>query len=95
MASQIPEQELYEIARRQVRQKKNFFSHLAAYVVVNIFLVFVWAFLAGRGYPWFWWVIGGWGIGLTFHFLDVFVFKNTAWEKQEVEKEMEKLRKGG
>jgi hypothetical protein len=35
-------------------------------------------------------------VGLIFHFLSVFVLpKNSAWEKREVEKEAEKLRKGG
>jgi hypothetical protein len=38
--------------------------------------------------------MGGWGIGLIFHFLGVFLFsKETGWERNEVEKEAEKIRK--
>jgi len=47
------------------------------------------------GYPWFIWPIFGWGIGLIFHFLGVFVFTRPSdWERREIEKEMERLRKG-
>jgi len=95
MSTSPSEQELYEIARKRVKEKREFYTHLAAYIVVNAFLFLIWKFVAGDGYPWFVWVLGGWGIGIIFHFLDVFMFKNSAWEKREVEKEVERLRKGG
>ena len=40
--------------------------HLGTYVIVNGFLVLIWL-LAGGGYPWFLWVIFGWGILLVMH----------------------------
>jgi len=97
MATQMSEKELYEVARKRVEEKKGFFTHLAVYILVNILLVIIWAFPAGGGgYPWFLWVLGGWGIGILFHFLEVFVFsKQTSWEKRAIEKEVERLRKGG
>jgi len=96
MATEMSEKELYEAARKRVEEKKGFFIHLAVYICVNILLVIIWAFLADGGYPWFLWPLGGWGIGILFHFLEVFVFSGkTAWEKREIEKEMERLRKGG
>jgi len=96
MATEMSEKELYEAARKRVEEKKGFFIHLAIYICVNILLVIIWAFLASGGYPWFLWPLGGWGIGILFHFLGVFVFSGkTAWEKREIEKEMERLRKGG
>ena len=96
MSTQLSEEEIYQQARKRVEEKKGFFTHLAVYIVVNIMLVLIWAFASGGGYPWFIWPLGGWGIGLLFDFLRVFVFsKHTDWERREVEKEAEKLRKGG
>ena len=96
MSSKMSEEEIYEIARKRVEEKKGFYSHLAAYVIVNIGLILIWAFLAGGGFPWFLFPLLGWGIGLTFHFLGVFVLnKETGWERKEIEKEAERLRKSG
>ncbi|MFC1913903.1 2TM domain-containing protein [Chloroflexota bacterium] len=95
MTTGMSEQELYEKAKKRVEEKKGFFIHLIIYVLVNILLVLIWAFSADGGYPWFLWALGGWGIGILFHFLGVFVLsKETGWEKRELEKEVEKLRKG-
>ncbi|MEM2909762.1 MAG: 2TM domain-containing protein [Nitrososphaerota archaeon] len=47
---------------------RGFLSHLAAYVIVNVFLVFINLYT----YPtaiWFVWPLLGWGIGLAFHFV--------------------------
>ena len=96
MTTGMSEQELYEKAKKRVEEKKGFFIHFTTYILVNILLVLIWAFPAGGGYPWFLWPLGGWGIGILFHFLGVFVFsKETGWEKKELEKEVERLRKGG
>jgi hypothetical protein len=61
-----------EAARRRVQTRRDFGSHLVAYVVVNAFLVGVWAFTGG-GYFWPAWVILGWGAGLVLHAWDVFL----------------------
>jgi hypothetical protein len=61
-----------EAARRRVQTRRDFVSHIAAYVVVNVFLVGVWAF-TGAGYFWPAWVIGGWGAGLVLHAWDAFL----------------------
>ena len=96
MATGLSEEEIYRKARQRVEEKKGFFTHLAVYICVNIGLVLIWAFTAGGGYPWFFWPLGGWGIGLLFHFLGVFVFSRPSnWERREIEKEVERLRKGG
>jgi hypothetical protein len=93
MSHQMTEEEIYAKARKRVEEKKGFISHLAVYIVVNIALILIWAF-TGRGYPWFVWPLGGWGIGLIFHLLGVFLFnKETGWERNEVEREAEKIRK--
>jgi len=58
-------------ARKRVQAKREFVSHVVAYVVINAFLVVVWA-LTSAGYFWPVWVIGGWGVGLMLHAWDVF-----------------------
>jgi hypothetical protein len=60
-----------EAARRRLAAKRDFTSHLVAYLVVNGFLVAIWAF-TGAGYFWPVWVIGGWGIGLAMHAWETF-----------------------
>ncbi len=93
MADDMSEKELYEAAKKRVEEKKGFFIHLAVYIIVNTMLVLLWAFPSGGGYPWFLFPLGGWGIGITFHFLGVFVFSGKSdWERRAVAREIEKMR---
>ncbi len=59
-------------AKRRVEAKRSFSSHFTSYVVVNAFLVLIWA-VTGRGYFWPVWVLGGWGIGLVMNYWEAFV----------------------
>jgi len=61
-----------DAARQRVQARRDFGSHAVAYVVINAFLVVVWA-VTGAGYFWPVWVLGGWGIGLVLHGWDVFL----------------------
>jgi cytochrome b561 len=53
MTTGMSEEQIYEQAKKRVEAKKGFFIHLTVYIVVNIILVLIWAFAAGRGFPWF------------------------------------------
>jgi 2TM domain len=55
-----------EAAIKRLKAKRGFKTHLAAYVIVNTFLVLMWA-VGDRGGFWPFWTIVGWGIGLAFH----------------------------
>lgn len=95
MSAQMSEEEIYREARKRVEAKKGFFIHLTVYIIINIMLVLIWAFPGGGGFPWFVFPLGGWGIGILFHFLEAFVFsRQTDWERKAIEKEVERLRKG-
>lgn len=95
MSVQLMDEELYKEAKKRVEEKKGFFMHLAVYLAVNLMLVLIWAFVTDGGFPWFLFPLGGWGIGLLFHFLGTFVFsRQTDWERRAIEREMERLRKG-
>ena len=92
MTNQMSEEQIYEEAKKRVEAKRGFYKHLLIYVVVNIILVIIWAFPAGGGYPWFLWVIGGWGIGVLINFVEVFVWPKGS-DKGAIEKEVEKIKR--
>ena len=92
MAKPMSEEEIYEEAKQRVEAKKYFYVHLALYICINAFLIIIWAFVADGGFPWFIFPLFGWGIGIVFHFLEVFVLKGKV-EKEAIEKEAEKIRR--
>ena len=90
--AKVSEGKIYEHAKKRVEQKKGFYIHLTVYCLVNILLFVIWN-VTGSEFPWFAFPLGGWGIGLLFHFLGVFMFsRKTRWEEEQINKEMEKLR---
>lgn len=50
-------------ARKRIEKRRNLQGGFVAYVVINIFLVAVWA-LTGGGYFWPAWILAGWGVGM-------------------------------
>ncbi len=85
----LKEQALYELAVKRLKAKQDFRNHLAAYVVVNTFLVVLWA-LTGAGGFWPLFPICGWGIGLALHAWSVFGPSVATTEK--IEREMDRMR---
>jgi hypothetical protein len=51
--------------------RQTFYRVLFAYVVINLFLIGIWAF-SGRGAFWPIWVMLGWGLGMAFYAFWVF-----------------------
>jgi hypothetical protein len=72
----------YRAARRHINRKIGFYIHLAVYLTINGGLL-----LSNRlEVPLF-----GWGIGLLFHGLAVFLNKpGTAWKQRMIENELKK-----
>ena len=68
----MEDQEVYQIARKRVEEKFGFYVHLSVYIAVNIFLIII-NLSTSTQYLWFKWPLMGWGIGLFFHALKVFV----------------------
>jgi hypothetical protein len=50
-------------ARKRVEKRRSLQGGVVAYIVVNAFLVGVWA-TTGGGYFWPGWVLGGWGVAM-------------------------------
>lgn len=91
------EEELIEIATRRVKAKRELYSHIAAYIFVNIFLIFIYWFTDARfnGESYFWpgWVIAGWGLGLIFHIFETTQELNFRYNTNLINKELEKIKK--
>ena len=58
--------------RKHIEARRGFASHVVTFVVINGFLVFLWAFTT-RGYFWPGWVMAGWAAVLLLHAWDTFV----------------------
>jgi 2TM domain len=51
------------LARKRIDKRRGLQGAFVAYVVINTFLVGVWA-ITGGGYFWPAWIIAGWGVGM-------------------------------
>lgn len=68
----MEKQEAYQRAEKRAAAKFGFYVHLTIYIAVSIVLVIV-NFSTYTEYLWFKWPLMGWGIGVFFHALGVFV----------------------
>ncbi len=74
-------------ALERIRARRSFWQDVVAYIVVNGFLVAVWA-ITGGGYFWPIWVIAAWGVGLVLHGWTVFFQKPIT--EADIQHEMER-----
>ncbi len=79
----------YARARARVERKRKFRSDLVAYVVINAFLIGIWA-VSGSGYFWPGWVLAAWGLGLVLAAWDVY-YRHDVTE-DDIQREMRKGR---
>jgi len=76
-----------EAAIKRLKAKRDFWTHVATYVIVNAMLVGIWA-LSGAGYFWPVWSIGAWGVGLAFHAWSTFGERPIT--EEQIQREMRK-----
>jgi hypothetical protein len=84
------ESEEWNRARKRVTERREYGTHVVAYVVVNASLVLIWA-LTGAGYFWPAWVLGAWGIGLVLHGWETFIRRPVT--DADVERELQRHRR--
>ena len=77
----------YQRAQARVDEIKGFYIHLICYLLVNPFLIYV-NYVTYWDFKWFWFALGGWGIGLATHALTVFGFGKN-WEQRKIRKLMD------
>lgn len=76
-------------ARKRLEMRHKFQGDVAAYVVVNLFLVGIWA-VSGFGYFWPGWVLAGWGLLLTLDAWNIY-FRRPITE-HDIDEEMRRAR---
>jgi hypothetical protein len=72
-------------AVKRIKEKRDFRTHVAVYLIVNLFLIGIWWF-SGRGYFWPIWVILGWGVGVALNAWQIFFDRPISDE--DIEREM-------
>lgn len=88
--NKMEDREAYQSAKKRVEAKIGFFSHIAVYIVVNCLLIII-NISTSPQYLWFKWPLLGWGIGVIFHALGVFVFSGgSAFKERLIREEMKK-----
>lgn len=85
----------YERARKRVKTKKEFYEHLTVYIIMGAFFFLINAVTA-FGNWWFHWPILGWGLGVMFHYFDVFGLPGVGtmsqeWENQAIRDELDRM----
>jgi fatty acid desaturase len=87
MEDSMDNQERRDAAIKRIKDKRDFKTHVVSYVVVNLFLVGVWA-ISGGGYFWPGWVMAGWGIGLVLHWWQTYRGERPITE-EDIQREMD------
>lgn len=90
--------ELYENARKRIKQKRSLFLHFILFAVGSIFIIVLEKlFNVGLNYPgWSTWAILIWAFVFILHFINVFItkrFMNKQWEREEIDKLVEKQKR--
>lgn len=86
------EDPLRQQALLQLRKKREFYSHLLAYLFINAALVAIWFALGRHHFFWPIFPILGWGMGLFFHAWDTF---GQPPSEERIRREMTRLRPRG
>jgi 2TM domain len=79
---------LRERAIARLKQKRDFGAHLFVYLVVNAFVIGIWA-VTGAGFFWPVFLLFSWGIGLVLHAWEVYWRKPVS--ENEIRREMERM----
>ena len=86
----MTETDRYQMAKKKVRELKDFWVHLAVFLVVNAGLTTL-NLVQTPDKLWFYWVLMGWGAGILLHAFQAFgggVAKN--WEEKKIKEIMKR-----
>jgi 2TM domain-containing protein len=84
---------LRERAIRRLKKRRDFMGHLLVYVLVNSFIVLIWAMTGADGFFWPIFPIVGWGIGVVMNGWDV--YRNDGFDETQIRREMDRLQQIG
>ena len=89
-APTLPAATLRDRALRRLKKRRDFHAHLLVYVLVNGFIVTIWA-VTGSGFFWPVFPIVFWGIGVVMNAWDV--YHSDEFSEHEIAREMARLRR--
>jgi hypothetical protein len=84
MVNDTYEQAPRDRAVAQLKKQRDFRGHLLIYVLVNAFLVVIWAVTDVHGFFWPVFPIVGWGIGVVMNAWDVY------WRREITEEDIQR-----
>lgn len=70
-------------ARERIKELRDYYGHLTAYVAVNLMLLTI-NLLSSPDHLWFLYPLLGWGIGMAIHTGEVF-WTGASWEQRKLE----------
>lgn len=80
---------LRERAVKRLKKRRDFYGHILVYLLVNTFLVVIWAVTSPGGFFWPVFPLVGWGIGVVMNAWDVFWAEEVSEDR--IQREMEHL----
>lgn len=88
------EDKKYEIAKKRVKEIKDFYTHLIIFAVVITAITIINLVQGEYGSYWFLFPFGFWGFAVLMHGLRTFVFgKGSRWEDRKIKEVMKQMDK--
>jgi uncharacterized ion transporter superfamily protein YfcC len=87
--NETTETRLREQAIKRLKKRRDFFAHLLVYVMVNGFIVVIWA-VTSQGFFWPIFPMVGWGIGVVMNAWDV--WRGDEFDEATIAREVERLK---
>jgi hypothetical protein len=84
---------LRDRAIKRLKKRRDFSAHVLVYVLVNAFVVTIWALTDPHGFFWPIFPLAGWGIGVVMNAWDV--FHNGEFDEEQIRREMDRLQPHG
>ena len=81
---------LRERAVKRLKKRRDFYTHLLVYLLVNGFIVGIWA-VTGSGFFWPIFPMVGWGIGLVMNGWDV--FRDEEFREEQIQQEIARMQR--
>lgn len=83
------ESDLREQAIKRLKKRRDFHGHVLIYLMVNAFLVVIWAMTMPDGFFWPVFPIVGWGIGVVMNAWDVYFVQD--FGEEDINREIERI----
>ncbi|HEY7050414.1 MAG TPA: 2TM domain-containing protein [Jatrophihabitantaceae bacterium] len=79
---------LRERAVKRLKKRRDLYTHLLVFTLVNAFIVAIWA-VTGQGFFWPIFPMVGWGIGLAMNAWDV--FRDEDFDEEQIQREIRRI----